>query len=1132
MPALYLFHRRTILGGDDLQPAAFFTATLRLVQLLCLLLPIFIHVLHEIIKNEASSPSSSSQQQQQQQQEGVYDENDDDDFNDNDGSSSNSNSTSSSSCLSAAQSGRLQNYNHYYLVILFLYTTLSSLYNITTLFLLERPLSYWSSVGSPTDTQVRNQHVAQLLEFKLLYASILLFALWILGVLATALAPYYYHCQSVLLRHHHHSQWSNRFLEDGEQQQDDETDVTDDASSGSDSTYKSSHRYYWTMLAPTIILLVTQLAEVIVSWTYLMSLCAQPREDFNVNASFGSLVPLQHHDVPLSNQQMRLEEDDFEDEHDALPELHPRRLARHASQSSIPTPPPTVHHELVEEMWAERCANLCQCLGMASCFCFGGRDFHHSPHHTAGGGAGARSLIGHSEFGEIARALADYLETRGVLDIVPSDIVTGFLVLQQLQKQRILAARRAVLNDLSSLEEIGLAIGDGATTTAADYRQNSLLMGSSGAVGVGASNSSSSSTCSNADGNSHHAHYHHRQHNQQSRDILSNDIVSGPVAASAAAASAANDTINDNEDASLFVPLESPPASVNCHKNQNVYQRSSQKSSTSGNGIGSTTTTMAYHLASTLRATPATASDQQQCGLDVGGGGLYQAFSSPTSAPTGRPGGSSVDARAAEQACRSAARILLQRNNFTDMLALEEGARYAKYALAIYTWVLYLYVNPMTGVFRLAGHAACSACSSSSNSPSDSSNAPTSPGDPRIATSTIDESGRIEGDNLCHTHRSALLLAAGGLPTSALVYAQLKSRFNQNPYCILLDHEWRNVVVSIRGTFSLEDCITDVLIEPESLEKLGNDFGFDATNQYCHGGVFACARNIYRDLERHGLLDQLLLPCPSGTAPARYPDYSLRLVGHSLGSATCTLLSFLLRPKFPNLKVLNYCPVGCCVTWEMATACQDWCTSFVLDSDIVPRLSVESMEVLRDEILDLIARIKVNKVEVAKRLVGGGGGSVRQQKSSFFNWCFDFPADNDDFDDIDNNNDPNSNSRVEDLLYPPDQVPDTDYTRRLAQFKAIQEERRSTRALRVVKLYPPGKIIHLVKTGEQRACIHGIAKCLTCCTTNVGFVYTPVWINNDDLDEIVVNPHMGTDHFPNRIASVLENVAKEFGLHT
>lgn len=438
-------------------------------------------------------------------------------------------------------------------------------------------------------------------------------------------------------------------------------------------------------------------------------------------------------------------------------------------------------------------------------------------------------------------------------------------------------------------------------------------------------------------------------------------------------------------------------------------------------------------------------------------------------------------------------RSVLSRQSLEDMAALEEGARYAKHALAIYTWVLYLYVHPVSGLAKLLWTGRCSPCDSCHDDEAvplqnDAANLSSSLEPPGLHAHI--PGSRLLGDNAWQMHKNALLITAG-LQEADLVYAQLQSGFSENPYCILLDHAWKSVVVSVRGTFSLEDCVTDVLIEPESLEPLGEEFGFDAKGQYCHGGVLACVRNVYRDLKRHRLLESLLL----GDS-ALYPNYKLRLVGHSLGAATCTILSYMLRPKFPNLRCVNYSPPGCSLTWELATKCQDWCTSFVLDADLVPRLSLDSMEHLRDEILELIARIKVPKIEVARRVVIEGGSI-----------------------------------NLDDLLHEEDSIPDTEYKQQLERFRAIQMERRSSRGMRrSVKLYPPGKMIHLVKTGERKSCIHGMAKCLTCCTTNIGFEYTPIWVKNDDFPEIVVTPTMGSDHFPNRIQAMLERVAEDFGL--
>ena len=92
---------------------------------------------------------------------------------------------------------------------------------------------------------------------------------------------------------------------------------------------------------------------------------------------------------------------------------------------------------------------------------------------------------------------------------------------------------------------------------------------------------------------------------------------------------------------------------------------------------------------------------------------------------------------------------------------------------------------------------------------------------------------------------------------------------------------------------------------------------------------------------------------------AKYPHFTLRIVGHSLGAGCATILGFMLRKRFPTLKVTAISPPGGFLSENLATGCKDFVTSFVLDCDIVPRLSVKTMECMRDEVLSLIGRIKV-----------------------------------------------------------------------------------------------------------------------------------------------------------------------------
>ena len=901
MPAIYLFHRRTFFGGDDLQPATFFALLLRLAQLTCFLGPVFAKIAHLARSSSVNWLNYL-----------LYDENTQDD-----------------SCR----------HSHMFAILLLAHAIASAIYSLASAYL-EWRLHYWASQGSPTETQPRASKVAHLMEIKLVPYSLVLFTILGLGLCVVSFAPTFYRCSKedpVEYYIFYKNSINNESLteEDGTSSTIAQREIFQDL------------RFWWIAFA---LLLISQLCEIVVSWVYLLHLCREPRAP---NHFVSGQQLLQNHP---NNGRMMIHHEDV---------LIDREAER---------------HELMEAMWAERCASMCQCLGVASCFMFGGRE-----------------VIGQGDFGEVARALADYLETRGVLDVVPSDIAAGFLVLRSVQKSRIHRSRQEVVQEVRRQSQPArLEQGETNATPSASFVEEPPPANAMAIRHLPDSESDSDYfTC--------------RSSNTSSGDQLLGDQLLLPL----------------GEDIATPDPSTTP-----------IIDRRS-----------------------VFRVQP---------------GGHYERET----------------------------RCILMRQNAIDMAALEEGARYAKYALAIYTWVLYLYVHPVTGISRLATKGCC-ACVSRKRRRSDNGLAPPHFGDEFMASN-----GRIEGDNMCQAHKNALLLTAG-LEEADLVYAQLKSGFRDNPYCILLDHEWKSVVVSIRGTFSLEDCVTDVLIEPESVGQLGVDFGFDADDQYCHGGMLIWVRNIHRDLQRHQLLEKLLLG-PN----ALYPDYCLRLVGHSLGAATCTLLSYMLRQRFPNLRCVNYSPPGCSVSWDLAVGCKDWCSTFVLDSDIVPRLSLDSMELWRDEILELIGRIKVPKVEVARRFLKVSDGNS-------CGVCFDPPIDNPD----------NEIDDMDDILYGEGEAPETEYSRQLERFQRIQEERRRSRGeARSVKLFPPGKMIHLVKTGEKRGCIPGIARALTCCTTNFGFDYTPVWINNDDLDEIVISPQMGTDHFPNRMLNVLDDVSKDYGL--
>jgi hypothetical protein len=77
----------------------------------------------------------------------------------------------------------------------------------------------------------------------------------------------------------------------------------------------------------------------------------------------------------------------------------------------------------------------------------------------------------------------------------------------------------------------------------------------------------------------------------------------------------------------------------------------------------------------------------------------------------------------------------------------------------------------------------------------------------------------------------------------------------------------------------------------------------------------------------------------------------------------------------------------------MAESCKDYLTTYVHGDDIIPRISLVALEHLRDDILEMIARIKVIKHEAL-----------------------------------------NSRGEVDTLLYPKDQLPQTEFKKQLSLF--------------------------------------------------------------------------------------------------
>jgi sn1-specific diacylglycerol lipase len=90
-----------------------------------------------------------------------------------------------------------------------------------------------------------------------------------------------------------------------------------------------------------------------------------------------------------------------------------------------------------------------------------------------------------------------------------------------------------------------------------------------------------------------------------------------------------------------------------------------------------------------------------------------------------------------------------------------------------------------------------------------------------------------------------------GIKPEDIVYTQFKRGIAMTPYAIVVDHAWKSVIVTIRGSSSFEDVLADITLRPDELVDLGHECGFNGEGRYCHAGVLVCAEWIYRDLGRY-----------------------------------------------------------------------------------------------------------------------------------------------------------------------------------------------------------------------------------------------------------------------------------------
>ena len=191
----------------------------------------------------------------------------------------------------------------------------------------------------------------------------------------------------------------------------------------------------------------------------------------------------------------------------------------------------------------------------------------------------------------------------------------------------------------------------------------------------------------------------------------------------------------------------------------------------------------------------------------------------------------------------------LDKNSKSDRDILKDVAKYSVHMIAMYTHLMVLYTQPCTGMYSLCCSRMKISCARFKRN-----HCPNCWNDSCIATSN--HSPQIKGDNMCGSNHAGLSHFTRNVHSEVL-YASYENDTVRKPFAVFLDEEDCSVVIAVRGSLSVEDCITDAIADPTELLEAGRKWGFDGKDRFVHGGFLSAALSIREELEDMGILDHI-----------------------------------------------------------------------------------------------------------------------------------------------------------------------------------------------------------------------------------------------------------------------------------
>lgn len=495
-----------------------------------------------------------------------------------------------------------------------------------------------------------------------------------------------------------------------------------------------------------------------------------------------------------------------------------------------------------------------------------------------------------------------------------------------------------------------------------------------------------------------------------------------------------------------------------------------------------------------------------------------------------------------------AATRLLDLADASERDMLDDAAHFIRFALAAYGWVMALWIGheraaravlcPQCARGAPPAPGAAEGCCACCFAPAARARAPSTPrrrDTKATAYETIfsEVAGVAAGDML------AADWARRGRPMGACAYA------------VCVDRERRAVVIAVRGTMDAADILTDAYCEPvdagdvreallgaecpsadmpaaaaePSAGRAARAAGSGAAAAVgaaaaapaaeagsaqwtSHKGILDATTELLAELESSRILDTLRRQLHPSTGLLR--GFELVVTGHSLGAGVATLLSVLLRARgFPDTRCLAFSPPPL-LPRDAAAALAPHVLTVVLEGDVVPRLSIASVDALSAQMVAEMRACEAPKwlvwlrafAQGARRACLGSGGR-RTPLGAPPPWASDRAAargggaaraESDGFNRLTDNDGP---------------VPTA-----AAWAPAAEEAALPRRA----PLFIAGRIMLLESVGRDRATYSR----LLCCAA-AAVRYRALWVSADEFLELKV-AHNLVDHLPDKMATVLHEL--------